>query len=116
MLQCSKAHVLYMKRQPQRHKVYVTRVSNAVKHKKLKNLREHITEKILLDIARITLYPDGDHKAFSRYFVPEFSLRFAFKTCEQIFQINIAKDAKVLRVKVKEMIPLLRPAPGLAKC
>ena len=88
-----------MKRQPQHHKVYVTRVSNAVKHKKIDKSKGTHHGKILLDIARITLYPDGDHKAFSRYFVPEFSLQFAFKTCEQIFQINIAKDAKVLRVK-----------------
>ena len=86
-----------MKRQPQHHKVYVTRVSNAVK--KIDKSKGTHHGKILLDIARITLYPDGDHKAFSRYFVPEFILRFAFKTCEQIFQINIAKDAKVLRVE-----------------
>ena len=54
MLKYSKAHVLCMKRQQQHHKVYVTRVSNGVKHKKLTNLREHITEKNLSGIARIT--------------------------------------------------------------
>ena len=50
MLKYSKAHVLCMKRQPQHHTAYVTRVSNVIKT--LNKIREH--KKILSDIARIT--------------------------------------------------------------